>query len=65
VAAVAEVGERAEQTLTETMAEVLRTRTALLILDNCEHLVDACATRAITDYDRQLADAQERLDVSG
>ena len=43
VAAVAGVGERPGQPLTETLTEVLRRRTALLILDNCEHLIDACA----------------------
>ena len=43
VASVAGVGERPGQPLTETLTEVLRSRRALLILDNCEHLIDACA----------------------
>jgi predicted ATPase len=31
---------------TERLAELLRARTLLLVLDNCEHLVDACARLA-------------------
>ena len=37
------VQERAEQALTDTLAEQLRTRHLLVVLDNCEHLVEACA----------------------
>jgi predicted ATPase len=46
VAAAADIGERPGQPLTETLTEVLRSRTALLVLDNCEHLIDACAALA-------------------
>ena len=37
------VHERPEQTVTETLAEQLRARHLLVVLDNCEHLVEACA----------------------
>ena len=37
------VKEQPEEPLTETLAGVLRNRRALLVLDNCEHLVEALA----------------------
>jgi predicted ATPase/DNA-binding SARP family transcriptional activator len=37
------IGEGAEISITETLVTVLRTRQALIVLDNCEHLVEACA----------------------
>src|SRR5687767_14481522 len=37
------VKERPEQPLTDTLAEVLRTKQALVVLHNCEHLVEAVA----------------------
>ncbi|HEU5485504.1 MAG TPA: AAA family ATPase, partial [Microlunatus sp.] len=46
VAAAVGISERPGQSLTDTLAEVLRRRTALLVLDNCEHLIGACAALA-------------------
>ncbi|HEX9767098.1 MAG TPA: AAA family ATPase, partial [Nitriliruptorales bacterium] len=43
VAGVVGVHERPGQTLTETLAEQLRSRHLLVVLDNCEHLVEASA----------------------
>jgi predicted ATPase/DNA-binding CsgD family transcriptional regulator len=43
VAAVIGVGEEAGHPLLETLADALRPRRLLLALDNCEHLVGACA----------------------
>jgi predicted ATPase/DNA-binding CsgD family transcriptional regulator len=43
VAAVLGVSEEAGRPLTETLADALRPRQLLLALDNCEHLIDACA----------------------
>src|SRR5262245_37994168 len=37
------VYERPEQALTDTLIEQLRGRHLLVVLDNCEHLVQACA----------------------
>ena len=37
------VRERPQQALLDTLAEQLRTRRMLIVLDNCEHLVEACA----------------------
>jgi predicted ATPase/DNA-binding CsgD family transcriptional regulator len=37
------VRERPDQALVDTLAEQLRTRHLLVVLDNCEHLVAACA----------------------
>lgn len=37
------ISPQADQPLLETLAQFLRTRRILLILDNCEHLIDACA----------------------
>jgi len=38
-----DVHERPEQALTDTLAEQLYGRHLLVVLDNCEHLVEACA----------------------
>src|SRR3989337_3015986 len=38
-----DVRERPEEALTETLAEQLHARHLLVVLDNCEHLVEACA----------------------
>ena len=48
VAKLFNVIEQAEESLTEKLIPVLRTKTILLILDNCEHLLDACAQLADT-----------------
>jgi len=37
------VHERPEQALTDTLAEQLQARHLLVVLDNCEHLVEPCA----------------------
>ena len=46
VAAVLDVPEVAGVPLTERLAVALRSRRLLLVLDNCEHLIDACAELA-------------------
>lgn len=46
VAQVLGVQERAGTPLTDTLCAHLKARQLLLILDNCEHLLDACATLA-------------------
>ncbi len=43
VGAVVGVRERPEQALVDTLAAQLRARHLLVVLDNCEHLVGACA----------------------
>ncbi|MGH3188472.1 MAG: ATP-binding protein [Streptosporangiaceae bacterium] len=43
LAAVVGVSEEPGRPLLDTLAEVLRSRRLLLALDNCEHLIDACA----------------------
>jgi non-specific serine/threonine protein kinase len=43
VAAVFAIQQDSEHTLIEMLIHVLRPKMALLILDNCEHLLDACA----------------------
>ncbi len=43
VAAAVGVRERADQALSDTLAGQLRERQLLVVLDNCEHLVEACA----------------------
>ena len=46
VAQVLGVQEKSGTPLTETLCARLKSRQLLLILDNCEHLLDACATLA-------------------
>jgi len=43
VAATLGIREEPDRSLTETLNDALRSRRLLLILDTCEHLVDACA----------------------
>jgi predicted ATPase len=43
VASVFDIRESAERPVTETLRNVLRSKAALLILDNCEHVLEACA----------------------
>lgn len=46
VAEVLDVRERPGQTLTESIVAVLQSRQALLVLDNCEHVIDGAASFA-------------------
>lgn len=48
VAMVLQVREQPNRALLETLVETLRPKQLLLILDNCEHLVTACAQLAET-----------------
>jgi predicted ATPase/DNA-binding NarL/FixJ family response regulator len=70
VASVLEVRERPVRPLTETLADHLASRDTLLILDNCEHLIDACETLASAllyacPTVRVLATSRESLGVAG
>jgi len=42
VASVFGINEGADTQITETLMNVLRRKTSLVILDNCEHLLDSC-----------------------
>ena len=42
------IAEQPEQTIVESLVNGLQNKTLLLILDNCEHLLDACAQLAET-----------------
>jgi non-specific serine/threonine protein kinase len=70
VARALDVPERALQAPADTLVEWLRPRRLLLILDNCEHLVDACAAfialllREAPDL-QILATTREALNVPG
>jgi DNA-binding SARP family transcriptional activator len=64
------VPERPDEPLTETLLEALRSRTALLVVDNCEHLVRAAASLVDALLGacprlRVLATSREPLDVAG
>lgn len=66
------LSEAPRQSLAETLAEFLRTRTLLLILDNCEHVIEACAELAETLLQRAacpnltiLTTSREPLNVPG
>ena len=68
VAEALEVPERPGELLADTLADVLGSRELLLILDNCEHLVEAAARLADSLLDscprlRILATSRETLDV--
>ena len=70
VAQVLGVRERSSVDLTETLGNHLRSRRLLLLLDNCEHLIDACAAlsaallKAAPEI-RILASSREQLQIAG
>ena len=70
VATVIGVREGSTRSLRESVIEHLRHREMLLVLDNCEHLIDACAELAAAlvraaPHLRILATSREGLGVSG
>jgi predicted ATPase len=70
VPAVFERREIAGETLTDSLVGYLKARQALLVLDNCEHLVDAradLAERLLSGCPRvhMLATSRERLRIGG
>ena len=70
VAGVLGLGEEPDRRLLDTLTDALRPKALLLVLDNCEHLVDACARlaesllRACPKL-RILATSREALDIPG
>jgi predicted ATPase/DNA-binding CsgD family transcriptional regulator len=70
VAAVLGIREELDRPLAETLAEALRSRGLLLILDTCEHVVDSCAALvqrllAACPGLRVIATSREPLRVRG
>src|SRR5215207_9330508 len=70
VAEALKVPERPGEALSDTLAEVLRDRQLLLILDNCEHLLEATSRLVDKLLDscprlRILATSREALGVEG
>ena len=70
VASALGVPEQPGRGLTQTLADSLRPKSALIILDNCEHLVAACAHLTDTllracPHLRVLATSREGLGVTG
>jgi predicted ATPase len=70
VAVAAMEREPPDRPLLEQLADTLRDRRMLLVLDNCEHLLDACAELAQTLLARCprltiLATSRERLGLTG
>src|SRR5215217_4553991 len=70
VAKVVDLHEVPNQPLIETLVEELQMRQVLLVLDNCEHLIFACAQLADrllsgTKFLKILATSREALDILG
>jgi predicted ATPase/DNA-binding CsgD family transcriptional regulator len=70
VAAALGVQEQPDRSLTDTLVNFLRAKRALLVIDNCEHLVDAVAHFVDTLLNsslhlRVLATSRESLNVEG
>jgi predicted ATPase/class 3 adenylate cyclase len=70
VASVLGVGEEPGRLLPATLADALRPKRLLLLLDNCEHLVEACARLAegllkTCPQLRILATSREALGIAG
>ncbi len=70
IAKVRDVREIPNQPLVETLAAALRAQQMLLVLDNCEHLISACAQlvdrllSACQDL-KMVATSREALDIVG
>ncbi|MDX6379612.1 MAG: hypothetical protein QOI57_636, partial [Rubrobacteraceae bacterium] len=70
VARALKVHEQPDSPLTDTLVDALRAKRMLLVLDNCEHLIDACARLVDTiltscPHLRILATSREALGVAG
>jgi len=70
LASVLGIREQQAQTLTDTLRSYLSPKSLLLVLDNCEHLVGACAQLADTllrycPHLRILATSRESLSITG
>jgi predicted ATPase len=70
VSSVLGVRERSDQSLLDVLVTFLARRQVLLVLDNCEHLVKACAELADALLHgcpgvRLLATSRERLHITG
>lgn len=70
VAETLKVREQPGRPLAATLADSLRAKDLLLVMDNCEHLIDACAHLADTLLEgctrlRILATSREALNVTG
>jgi predicted ATPase/DNA-binding CsgD family transcriptional regulator len=70
VAAVLGVRQEPGRPLTATLADALRAERLLLVLDNCEHLIDACAALAHAllragPEPRILATSRQALGIAG
>jgi len=70
IASVFGLRESPDRPLIELVTDYLRAKSALLILDNCEHLIDACARIAESLIQacanlKILASSREALGVSG
>src|SRR5205814_9860135 len=70
VASVFSVGESGATSLRDSIISYLQKRVVLLVFDNCEHLLDACAdfVSALLNKSSQLkvvATSRERLDIEG
>lgn len=70
VAALLQVSEKPERPVVETLVDALRSKHLLLILDNCEHLVQACALLVDTllaacPHLRILATSRQLLGITG
>lgn len=70
VASALGLREQPDLPFTGVLVDFLRTRRVLLVLDNCEHLIEACARLADTLLDscenlRVLATSREALNVAG
>jgi predicted ATPase/DNA-binding CsgD family transcriptional regulator len=70
VAAALGVSEQPRRTLSDTLLDFLREKELLIVLDNCEHVLDACA-QLVTHWLQQavglkvLATSREALNIEG
>jgi predicted ATPase/DNA-binding SARP family transcriptional activator len=70
VASLLQIRAGPDQPLIESLADLLKTRPLLLVLDNCEHLIEACARLAHRLLEtcpplRILATSRQSLGIAG
>ena len=70
VASTLDVSEQPDRSFTDTLSDYLKSKQILILLDNCEHLIEACATLAETLLRscpnlKVIAASREALGIAG
>ena len=70
IASVLSVSEKPDSSLMDTLSDYLKPKGSLLVIDNCEHMIEACAELAeallqVCPYLKIMATSREGLGIGG